>query len=73
MRTMAFFNPFSDVREVPAIIVGNRDLRSLRSVVERHAGGPAGTFVEQLDAELQPAIVVPRVLRPFIGRKARVS
>jgi hypothetical protein len=47
------FEPFSDVRGAPAIIVGNRDLRSLRAVVERHAGGPAAAFVEQLDAEVR--------------------
>jgi regulator of nucleoside diphosphate kinase len=69
------FEPFSDVRGAPAIIVGNRDLRSLRAVVERHAGGPAAAFVEQLDAELQRAIVLPQPQVPgeIVGIGSRVT
>jgi regulator of nucleoside diphosphate kinase len=74
MRSMAF-EPFSDVRGGPAIIVGSRDLRSLRAVVERHAGGPGAAFVEQLDAELQRAIVLPQPQVPgeIVGIGSRVT
>jgi regulator of nucleoside diphosphate kinase len=47
-------------RAEPAIIVGNRDLRRLRSIVERHAGGLDGVAAERLQAELNHAIVVPQ-------------
>jgi regulator of nucleoside diphosphate kinase len=69
------FEPLGDVRGGRAIIVGNRDLRSLREVVERHAGGPAATFVKQLDAELQRAIVVPQTQVPgeIVGIGSRVA
>jgi regulator of nucleoside diphosphate kinase len=73
MRSMAF-DPFADVRRGTAIIVGSRDLRSLRSVVERHAGGPAGALVKQLDAEIQRALVVPQRQVPgeIVGIGSRV-
>jgi regulator of nucleoside diphosphate kinase len=66
---------FSDVRDATAIIVGNRDLRTLRVVVERHAGGPAGKFVKQLGAELQRAIVAPQAQLPaeIVGISSRVN
>jgi hypothetical protein len=47
------FDPFIDVRHAPSIIVGSRDLRTLRALVERHAGGPTAAFVKQLDAVIQ--------------------
>lgn len=50
-------------REVPAIIVGNRDLGSLRALA-RHARGPDAWFAAQLDADLQRAIVVPQAQVP---------
>jgi regulator of nucleoside diphosphate kinase len=49
-----------DPRAAPAIVIGNRDLRRLRSIVERHAGGVDGTEVERLQAQLDHAIVVPQ-------------
>jgi regulator of nucleoside diphosphate kinase len=73
MRSMAF-DPFSDVRGGPAIVVGNRDLRSLRALVERHAV-PAAAFVKELDAEIQRAIVVPQTQVPgeIVGIGSRVT
>jgi regulator of nucleoside diphosphate kinase len=69
------FDPFIDIRHAPAIIVGNRDLRSLRALVERNASGPAAAFVKQLDGELQRAIVVPQAQVPaeIVGIGSRVS
>jgi regulator of nucleoside diphosphate kinase len=49
-----------DPRAAPAIVIGNRDLRRLRSIVERHAGGVDGAEAERLQAELNHAIVVPQ-------------
>jgi regulator of nucleoside diphosphate kinase len=49
-----------DPRAAPAIIIGNRDLRRLRSIVERHAGGVDGAEVERLQAQLSHAIIVPQ-------------
>jgi regulator of nucleoside diphosphate kinase len=49
-----------DPRAAPAIIIGNRDLRRLRSIVERHAGGVDGAEVERLQAQLNHAIIVPQ-------------
>jgi regulator of nucleoside diphosphate kinase len=74
MRTLAF-DPFSDIRSAPAIILGNRDLRRLRALVERHVGGPASTLAEQLDAELDRVIVVPQAQVPaeVVGIGSRVA
>jgi len=44
----------------PATIVGNRDFRRLRSIVERHAGGVDNVAAERLEAQLSHAIVVPQ-------------
>jgi regulator of nucleoside diphosphate kinase len=44
----------------PAIIVGNRDLRRLRSIIERHARGVDSVAAERLEARLNHAIVVPQ-------------
>lgn len=73
MRNMAF-DPPGEMRTVPAIIVGNRDLRSLRALVERHVGGPDRHLADQLDAELQRAIVVPQAQVPaeIVGIGSRV-
>jgi regulator of nucleoside diphosphate kinase len=49
-----------DRRAAPAIVIGNRDLRRLRSIVERHAGGVDGAEAERLRAQLNHAIVVPQ-------------
>jgi len=49
-----------DPRSAPAIIIGNRDLRRLRSIVERHAGGVDAAEVERLQAQLNHAIIVPQ-------------
>lgn len=63
MRTLPF-ESYVHFRETPAIIVGNRDLGSLRALVERHGRGPDACFAEQLDADLQRAIIVPQAQVP---------
>jgi regulator of nucleoside diphosphate kinase len=61
---MVAYDPFRLAQNGPAIIVGNRDLRRLRTVIERRATGPERTDAARLDAELRRAIVVPQAQLP---------
>lgn len=48
----------------PAVILGNVDIARLRAVVERYINGPDRAAAEQLEAELDRAIVVPQAEVP---------
>jgi regulator of nucleoside diphosphate kinase len=59
--------------DAPAIHVSARDLERLRALVEQHAGGRDAAAAEQLEAELERAVVLPAdaVPRDLVTMHAR--
>jgi hypothetical protein len=64
----------SGVRGATAVVVGTRDLRSLRTAVERHAGGPAGDLVLAVEGTFDLAAAMRAATEALArARRARVK
>jgi regulator of nucleoside diphosphate kinase len=56
--------PRPDLGRHFAIVLGSRDAKRLRRVVRRHLRGPHAAAAEQLESELERAVVVPQHMVP---------